>query len=1004
MALSIVKKRSLGLQEVDLSLIERDVIASEQNLPMNDALQHISQICSDKSCIDPEWGLLAGRLLMENIHLMAPKSFSEATEKMKSILHPEYYDFVIRNRNYLDSIIHHSSDFNFDYFSVCTLMKSYLCQMSINNQRVLIETPQYMYLRVATYLHYPNLTEIGKVYSNLKNGNYSHATPTLFNAGMKRPSLSSCYLQHIEDDTVQIGEAIKQQMIISKNAGGLGINWSSIRHSEIGGQGMSDGIIPWIKITDRTLKAVTQGGKRKGSGAMYLRDLHVDIFEFVELQDDGPEELRTRDLFLAIMVSDLFMERVKEDGVWSLFCPNKVPGLFEKWGLDFEMAYKIAEGEKRYSRQARARELWHHILNMQIKRGMPFILYMDACNRKSNQKNSGLIRTSNLCVSGDTKILTNVGYQKIGGLEGKEVTIWNGEEWSEVKVQKTGVGKDLIRVNLSNGAYLDCTPEHKFYLGDHKEIQAVDLKNGDKLLNWKVPVIESTRMANLDAIGRYLGGENIDEKSMYIRSTDRDHLLDIRQTLNTLGIDTNLVRSRDLWYLVLPFYDISYIFKENVHSLINPKRYKRSLDVTVENVEEGPQGVDTFCFTEPKRHMGVFNGILTGQCTEILEVSNKDEIASCNLASVCLPKCVDYDEQDKPYFNFERLATYTAEIVRNLNNAIDRTYYPVEVPQIKRSNDLHRPLGIGVQGLADTFALLDIAWVNEDATDSSVETKELNHKIFECMYYSAIKESIELAKKYGSYPTFSGSPASKGLFQFDLWDQEKMESQLKQSLEYESVVDGSEVKMDQCHLLYSGEQWDQLRKEMVKYGLRNSLLLALMPTASSAHILGNIESFEPLTQAIFARTVLSGQFMVVNKHIVRDLKAIGMWNTQTVRRIVQDRGSIQGLEGDAITENRLVYLKRKYLTVYEISQKILVDLAIQRGKYICQTQSFSCHMRDPNKAKLTAYHFYSWSQGAKTGIYYLRQELKTTEINTSLNNINIPERKVEKEECLMCQS
>ena len=943
----IVQRRSRDLKEVDLSLIERDITvcdANGTNFPrstsagfnnekqLRTALTNLAQIISDKSCIDPEWGLLAGRLLMEDIHLRIPKTFSEATSKMKQLLHPGYYEFVMKNGEYLNSIIDASRDFSFDYFAVATLLKSYLCHLTTANERVLMESPQYMYLRVATYLHYPDLNGIGRVYTNLKNGNYSHATPTLFNAGMRRPALSSCYLQHVDDDTVQIAEAIKQQMIISKNAGGLGVEWSSIRHSEIGNQGLSDGIVPWIRITDRALKAVTQGGKRKGSGAMYLRDLHTDIFEFVELQDDGPEEIRTRDLFLAIMVSDLFMRRVENDGLWSLFCPNKVPGLFDTWGLDFEMKYTLSENEGLYTRQVRARELWVHILNMQIKRGMPFILYIDACNRKSNQQHSGLIRSSNLCVAGDTMVLTDSGYEKIQELEDVQVNVWNGKEWSKVTVKRTGTNKDLVRVKLSNGAYLDCTPEHKFYLEDAKEIRACDLVMGMHLLSWTSP------------------------------------------------------------------YDPAVISH------------------TVVSIEEGLRNVNTYCFTEPKRHMGVFNGILTGQCTEILEVTNKEQVASCTLASICLNKCVDYDDNDAPYFNFDRLAEYTAELVQNLNNVIDRNYYPEEIPQIKYSNDLHRPLGIGVQGLADAFALLDIAWVDETRVKVSKEAEDLNRKIFECMYYSAVKESINLAKIHGPYPEFVGSPASKGLFQPDLWDQEEMGKRVRDS---NNVVDTyNEIPAGSVKSyggLYTAQQWNELRREMVTHGLRNSLLLALMPTASSAHILGNIEAFEPLNEVIYARTVLSGQFMVVNKHAVRDLKAIGLWNTDTVRQIFTDGGSIQGLTANGLDHSlrpstgdvlsaRLEKVKLKYLSVFEIPQKILAELKLQRGRFICQTQSYNCFMDKPNKTKLTAYHFYMWKNGAKTGMYYLRQKVTASEINMSINTIVIPTKTSVREECVLCQA
>lgn len=925
----VITKRAKGLNQVDLRLISKDIAASTK-LDYIVALKSLASVCADKSCIDPEWGLLAGRLLMETIHFIAPKSFLESTFKLKQILSPPYYDFVVRNAEYLQSILSPQNDFSFDYFAVSTLLKSYLCHLKTSKENVLMETPQYMYMRVAVYIHYPDLVKIAQAYGNMKFGNYSHASPTMFNAGLKKPQLSSCFLQYVADDTSLIADAVKHQMIISKNSGGLGVDWSAIRHSEIGQHGFSNGVVPWLKITDAALKAVDQGGKRKGSGTMYLRDCHVDIYEFVELQDEGPDEIRTRDLFLGLMVSDLFMTRVEANGVWSLFCPNKVPGLFDKWGIDFEMEYTIAESEGLFIRQVRARDLWQHILNMQIKRGMPFILYMDACNRKSNQKHSGVIRSSNLCVSGDTMVLTDRGEIQIREYENKEVNVWNGEQFSRVTIQKTGTGKDLVRVVLENGIYLDCTPEHHFYSYNHfgYKVCAGDLQPGDQLLTWSLP--------------------------------------------HTTGKIRHVIKC----------------------------------------VKPGPRNTDTFCFTEPKRHMGVFNGILTGQCTEILEVTDKDQIASCTLASICLNNCVDYTEDNKPFFNFDKLSILTAELVRNLNNVIDRNFYPAEVPQIKYSNMLHRPLGIGVQGLADAFALLDIAWVDDRMDTLSKEAEDLNLKIFECMYYSAVKESIELAKVHGPYETFRGSPASNGMFQFDLWESERVEKELKKT-EYEGdkLVEAlTSIPRKKKHRLYSMDQWDALRKEMVTHGMRNSLLIALMPTASSAHILGNIECFEPLAAAIYTRTVLSGQFVIVNKHIVRDLREIGLWNTSTVQEIFRNEGSIQGVKGgwldNPTLDARLEFIKRKYLTVNELPQRPLLTLAADRGEYICQTASQNCFMPVPSKTKLNAYHFYGWKLGLKTGMYYLRQKAAASGINMSLGSVVIPEKDGarEKEECLLCQA
>lgn len=799
----IVRFQSDDLPKINLGLVEKDIFSAEKSIEsgtdFKQVLEQLSLCCNDKALIHPQWSLLAGRIQMEIIHSEVPGLFSEATIKMKTILDNQYNKFVSENARKLDEIIRRTNDFNFDIFAVSTLRKSYLAHLKVDENSYLIETPQYMYLRVATYLHYPDMRSIEETYSALSNGDYSHATPTLFNAGMRKPQLSSCFLATVDDEMQSITKSWHDQAIISMNSGGIGYDYNQIRHSEIGQHGFSRGIIPWLKITNEVLKTVDQGGKRKGSGTVYLRDWHMDIYEFVELRDEGPEDMRAKDLFLGIMVSDLFMKRVETDETWSLFCPNKVKGMTEKWGTDFEMTYIAAEQAGLFSRQVRARELWQHIIKMQIKKGMPFMLYMDACNRKSNQKHSGTIRNSNLC-------------------------------------------------------------------------------------------------------------------------------------------------------------------------------------------------------------------------TEILEVTNKNEIASCTLASLCLNRCVEYNSQiGRSYFNFDKLERLTKELVRNLNNVIDRNFYPSDIPEIKFSNMKHRPIGIGVQGLADAFALLDIPWIVPNSKQTRPEpedrfvvnprAKKLNDQIFETIYFAAVKESVELSKKEGPYPAFEGSPASQGLFQSDLWEEERFEKNIPDIYDPETFETKRKRRSvsSRRKSRYTDDQWEALRQEMITSGMRNSLLVALMPTASSAHILGNMEAMEPFTELIYARTVLSGQFLIVNKHLVRDLEELDLWNTQTVKSIISARGSLSQLrsQNDLQTE-RLDFLKLKYATVFEIPQKVIMDLSIDRAENICQTQSLNCHMARPTKKKLTAYHFHAWKNGAKTGMYYLRQKALTDPINFSLDTIVVPEKKRVKPSNVVC--
>jgi ribonucleoside-diphosphate reductase alpha chain len=922
---------------------------------------------------------------------------------------------------------------------------------------------------------------------------------------------------------------------ISMNSGGIGEDFSQLRHSEIGQSGSSRGIVPWMKITNEVLKTVDQAGKRKGVGTSYLRDWHIDISEFVELRDEGPEDMRTRDLFLAIWMSDLFMKRVKADGVWSLFCPNKVVGLCDVWGVDFEREYERYEREGKFSRQIRARELWDHILTMQLKTGMPFILYGDACNRKSNQRHSGVIRCSNLCVAGDTMILTDQGHFEIETLVGQNVNIWNGEEWCDVLIKKTGTNKDLLRVNLSNGVYLDCTPEHKFYIQKNYqskkpvEIMAKDLMPKMKLIKFNFPIVtpenpdtfnypythgfycgDGTNQYNEKSMSRkiclygekkyllshldyishgadlgdkinvsipsdmaekfivplncdietkllWLAGycdadgtvaRNGTNESIQIASINKPFLLNVRLMLNSMGIDSKVTKAFNERQSILPdgrggkkLFNCKELYRllitsNGVYQLAQlgfaphrlvleaplPQRSAAKF-VTIDSIEIGPSGVDTFCFTEPSKHMGVFNGILTGQCTEILEVTNEKEIASCTLASVALNSCVAYRGKDfkgrpkNPYFDFDKLERLTKQLVRNLDNVIERNYYPDDLPEIRYSNMRHRPLGIGIQGLADAIAALDLTWVKPNTDEKSQdkyvlseEVRKLNNDIFETMYYSAVEESVALARDKGSYEAFSGSPASKGMFQFDLWDAEKIERQNnygKNTAYHSRHIDSYEMLCSHIaynnlpvrESRYSKEQWDVLRLKM-RQGLRNSLLLALMPTASSAHILGNNEAFEPYAEAISSRTILSGQFMRIIKPLVKDFKQLDLWTTDLVKHIISNQGSLQkilepnsGIPDEKRTPKiiaRLEHLKLKYRNVFELPQKMMVDLAADRGKFICQTQSSNVFMARPTKTRLNAYHFYAWGSGLKTGMYYLRQKAGGSALNFAMDGIHIP--------------
>jgi ribonucleotide reductase alpha subunit len=604
------------------------------------------------------------------------------------------------------------------------------------------------------------------------------------------------------------------------------------------------------------------GGRRNGSFAIYLEPWHADIDDFLKLKlNTGAEEERARDLFYAMWIPDLFMRRVEEDAEWSLFCPSEAPGLADVHGAAFDELYLRYEAAGRARRAVSARKLWFQILDTQMETGTPYLLYKDAANAKSNQQNLGTIKSSNLCVAPETKLMTDKGEFPIYRLENQEVRVWNGDKWSTTTVRKTGEQQKLITVVVENTykgdkpaegkevCAITCTPYHKFILkggGYANRVDASELTIGTELKEWKFGNDAVTTSSKVVAI-----------------------------------VDTGRTD-------------------------------------------------DTYCFNEPENHAGVFNGILTGNCTEILEYSDANETAVCNLASLALPAFVDTAAGTYDYAALQRTVRAA---VRNLNRVIDVNFYPT--PETHRSNMRHRPIGLGVQGLADVFAALRLTWEDAAAAD-------LNQRIFEHIYYAAVDESAGLAEEVGSYESFAGSPASEGRLQPDLWP----------GVTPLTAADGS---LD----------WDALRAK-ARRGLRNSLLVAPMPTASTSQILGYNECFEPFTSNLYTRRTLAGEFIVVNKHLTKELMELGIWSEALKQEIVARNGSVQGIT--AIPED----VQRRYKTSWEIPQKVLIDMAAARGAFICQSQSLNLFIADPNYAKLTSMHFYAWKKGLKTGCYYLR--------------------------------
>jgi len=678
----------------------------------------------------PDFAKLAARIAISNLHKVTSKSFSNTMKRLYTYVDPktgenapliskEVYGVIKKNAALLDSSIIYDRDFSYDYFGFKTLERSYL--MKIDGK--IAERPQHMLMRVAVGIHQDDMKAAIETYNLLSEKWFTHATPTLFNAGTPKPQLSSCFLLTMQDDSIDgIYDTLKQCAKISQSAGGIGLSIHNVRATGSyikGTGGVSNGIVPMLRNFDMTARYVDQGGgKRKGSFAIYLEPWHADIFDFLDLKKNhGKEELRARDLFYALWISDLFMKRVEDNEMWSLFCPNECPGLADAYGEDFERLYLKYEKEEKYRKQVKAQDLWFEVLEAQIETGTPYMLYKDAANKKSNQKNLGTIKSSNLC-------------------------------------------------------------------------------------------------------------------------------------------------------------------------------------------------------------------------TEIMEYTSPDEVAVCNLASIALPMFVT----EEGVFDHQRLYEITKVITKNLNKVIDINYYPVE--EAKKSNMRHRPIGIGVQGLADTFLMLKMPFESEEA-------RGLNKHIHETIYFAAMEASMELATTDGPYETFKGSPVSKGIFQFDMWG-----------------VTPDSGRWD----------WDKLKKAVKKNGVRNSLLVAPMPTASTSQILGNNECFEPYTSNIYTRRTLSGEFIIANKHLMKDLIALGLWDASMKNRLIESNGSVQNIP--EIPQ----HIKDLYKTVWEISQKAIIDMAADRGAYICQSQSMNVHIQNPNFGKLTSMHFYAWKKGLKTGMYYLRSKAATSAI------------------------
>ena len=1020
-----------------------------EDTTLNQLYYLISDYCAGKISYHPDYNKLASRVCVERLHKFTDDNYENVLKKACAnvdvhgnhapLISDEFYQNAIKNMSKIKKALKYDRDYNIDYFGMRTLERSYLFKDQKDGGKI-IERPQHLFMRTALFIHGNDLEKAFETYDLISERYFTHATPTLFNAGSTKPQGSSCFLLTMKDSLDGIFETISECAKISQSAGGIGIDISRIRANKSyirGTNGLSNGIIPLCKVLNAVANYVNQGGKRMGSIAIYMQPFHPDIYDFCELRRNNKnEDSKARDLFLALWVPDIFMKRVEEDGKWSLMCPDECPNLTETYGNEFEELYTKYEKQGKYKKQVQARDLWFHILESQIETGTPYILFKDAINRKSNQMNVGIIRSSNLCVHEDTMILTKKGNIPIKNMVDSQVDVWNGTEWSNVTIKQTASNVDLIRVTLSNGSYLDCTPEHKFYI-QNGIIDACKLKKGDILIKWELPSahdIEATDLTfkypytpythglwcgdtndttfinNLDNVPlnctidvklRWFEGYcdaaativyDDSNKMLRVVSINRDFMLNIKYMLQTLGVDGKLTKKngktkhnyKEIWRLMLNSYELYKLVElgfnpkhlkfnvpnfdnvpkfDNVPNFDNVPKFDNVPNfVKVVSIENSYKNVNTYCFNEPKKHMGIFNGILTGQCSEITEVTTDNEIAVCNLASICLPRFLETHveiindvktekqidpetneeieveivveiKKEKKIFNFDKLKKVAQVATYNLNKLIDKNYYPVD--KAKNSNLSHRPIGLGIQGLACLYNQMGYSFGSE-------ESNILNKKIFETIYFGALTESNNIAITNGKpYDTFKGSPFSKGQLQYHLWGKTE-----------------DDMLMDY--------DWKGLIESIKTHGTSNSLLTALMPTASTSQIMGNSECFEPYLSNIFTRSTLAGEFVVVNQHLVNDLLKLGLWSNDMRNKIIVYNGSVQQIP--EIPDN----IKEVYKTAFEIKQKHIIQQAIDRGIFIDQTQSMNLFVDKPDFKKITSCHFYSWKNGLKTGQYYLR--------------------------------
>ncbi|KAM0676799.1 ribonucleotide-diphosphate reductase subunit rnr1 [Binucleata daphniae] len=878
-----------------------------------------ADVCASMCTVHPDYGTMAARIVVSDLHKKTEMSFSEKIKilyEQEKIVSKETYENVMRNKEVIESFIDYSTDYDFNYFGLKTLMKSYL----LKADGKALERPQDMFMRVTVGIHKEDIAEIEQTYKLMSKRYFIHATPTLFNSGTTHPQMSSCFLLDIDDDSVQgIYSTLTKCAIISKHVGGLGVHIHKIRAKGSlikGTGGTSNGIVPMLKVYDGTAKYVDQGGnKRPGSIAVYLEPWHNDIFEFLDLRKNtGKDEVRARDLFLGLWVPDLFMKRVEDDGEWSLFCPDnaykEVNGkrirLYEVYGKEFEDMYIELENQGKATRKVKAQSLWKAIVEAQIETGTPYLLYKDTCNARNNQKNLGTLTGSNLC----TEILEYC----------------TKDETAVCNLASIGLPTFLTKIEDDH----DCENEN---IADNcKDAQGDDQKIDDNIAN--------------------NNNDSNDDNVLFDSSSDKENSKRYKKEQESSDKHINNISS---------VFDFAYEQE-------NKNKYSQQASLAEYTQEENAEDIESTEIQEIKLTQEndneitqevIANIILSQQNSQNPTTTTDDNNNAQKTESGTTLRL--YKTEDGLYYiNYNKIRQIASILTKNLNKIIDCSFYPIS--EAKTSNLKHRPIGIGVQGLADVFMILKIPFESEEA-------KKINKQIFENIYYGALEESNRLAQKYGKYESYEGSFTSEGLLQFDLCNE-------------------TDLTLD----------WKGLKDKIKKHGLRNSLLIAPMPTASTSQILGFNECFEPVTSNIYTRRTLAGEFQIINKYLLKDLIKHNLWSHEMKNLLIQHVGSVQNIP--LIPKN----LREIYKTAWEIKMRNVIDMASERGSFIDQSQSMNLFVGEPTYSKITSMHFYGWKKGLKTGMYYLRTKPISTAIKFTVDKDMAKKSEVEMEEGFVCNN